>query len=414
MEEQQEMLNKSDAYAGTILGLVKNPKMNLNDDCMSPELADTIAKDLLGHATNGKKKNKKHSKCDDYVEESIQNYSEITDTARTYANPDSYKSNECGDNTSKIGLRPISYRINHALNRVVLSDGISPTALSLNQIGFANITDEYLSMEKDADEVGSIISLLALYIISCKHPTAIINAIEFDKYFYNVESMDTGKFLIMCHSDNDDLFLLYYIDSKSEESFLNLIKENNYDYSEALKMIVSMAYAAGECHNIFLIDDESYVKDYINFTKGNAMKFISMVHDDEKTVMNPDADPDRDDNITRLDVIDLIELQADARNLLLEMADDDDDEEDVDSEDENDEKTEADVSDEDDEEDTNDEEPSITIGEDEAFDILEESLSESSSNDTKPEDKTKNVTTNTNMSNQQSSSGNIVMEKITR
>lgn len=290
----------------------KSSKPKINDNGFSNELESQILNDFGGNSRRGS--------VDDYKyctpEPDEQSYDHKQNIS--YKAPIEHRVQPNRVEPAKNTLR---FEVNDILNRIVVNDGISPTTLSMDYIDFTDIVPGTF----DPDELGSIITELFVYIISCKHPFAIIDDIEFEEKFKNIGSVNSDKFMVTTADiSSKEYFLLYYIDQDSREEFLNLSEKYNLSDVMTLKLFVSLAYKTGETHNILLIEDDRYLNSFMNGYK-NADQFIDMVMNDADTMTIGDVESEHISAYERLNVIDAEKLQSSVRELLSKLTGDDDD-----------------------------------------------------------------------------------------
>lgn len=230
--------------------------------------------------------------------------------------------------TCEIGsTNGIQFCLNDDIDRLVVDDGVSPTTLSIQYLNLTEIDiDDY-----DPSEQADIINQLFYYIISCKHPFAVMSNEEFDKFISNITEFDTNKFIII---SVDYYHLLYFVSDYDRNIFTNIIPEKyNFDTETYIKMCVALSYNAGATHNIFFIEDTEYITKWKNITDkmGRLGEYVSLIENDRKTVHGDNSDYTDDHHY----VLDGCYLQTQSRKLLeiLTGYDEEDEDDDFDDED---------------------------------------------------------------------------------
>jgi hypothetical protein len=228
--------------------------------------------------------------------------------------------------------------INRRLNRLTIDDGVSPTTLSIDYINLIEISGDY-----DDSDAAQIISLLYYYIISCKHPFAVISNIEFESKFKKYKSFNENKFIFIAIDGGQ---CLYYIEEEDVRKLTTLPDIYHMNTESTLQFYTALAYNAGATHNIFFIDDDEYISRYKSYLESirSVDDYIKLMDNDKDTVFH--------DNIPGevtfyAECLDATYLQKNAREQLMELIGDiDDDDDDWGS---------------DDDEDTEDETPNYSV-----------------------------------------------------
>lgn len=201
------------------------------------------------------------------------------------------------------------------LDRVIVDDHISPTTLSLKYINLTEIN--FCEDDYDADEIGSIINDMYFYIITCKHPFAVIDNKRFENDIKKFKSINTDRFIIV---SVDYYYLLYLIDEESKNKFLDIPEIYNMDDKRMLQFMITMCYNAGATQNIFFNDDIDYIRSYKEYCDrlDRYQLYMHLIETDKNTVMN-----NEDDEIN-IPIIDAAYLQRNVRETLMTLTDEDD------------------------------------------------------------------------------------------
>lgn len=201
------------------------------------------------------------------------------------------------------------------LDRVIVDDHISPTTLSLKYINLTEIN--FCEDDYDVDEIGSIINDMYFYIITCKHPFAVIDNKRFENDIKKFKSINTDRFIIV---SVDYYYLLYLIDEESKNKFLDIPEIYNMDDKRMLQFMITMCYNAGATQNIFFNDDIDYIRSYKEYCDrlDRYQLYMHLIETDKNTVMN-----DEDDEIN-IPIIDAAYLQRNVRETLMTLTDEDD------------------------------------------------------------------------------------------
>lgn len=224
-----------------------------------------------------------------------------------------------------------------SLDRVSISDGISQTSLLIKMLSMTtSLSTTNIDSIYDADHIVKMIAILREYIISCTHPSVIIPNEEYDKMVSQVVDFDDKHYhFIVC----DRYVLMYVVTDKFHEIFDDIPEKYNMDTDTMFTYYITLASLAGTSHNIFEIDDESYVlhlkemRDPVKETFINDFLNTCKLSNDGEKVLNRD---------TGSMILDAAVLQREARDMMIELDDsfdmydgydDDDDEEDDISED---------------------------------------------------------------------------------
>ncbi len=223
-----------------------------------------------------------------------------------------------------------------SLDRVSISDGISQTSLSIKMLSMTtSLSTTNIDSIYDADHIVKMIAILREYIISCTHPSVIIPNEEYDKMVSQVVDFDDKHYhFIVC----DRYVLMYVVTDEFHEIFDDIPEKYSMDTDTMFTYYITLASLAGTSHNIFEIDDESYVlhlkemRDPVKETFINDFLNTCKLSNDGEKVLNRD---------TGSMILDAAVLQREARDMMIELDDsfdmydgyDDDDEEDDVSED---------------------------------------------------------------------------------
>ena len=219
-----------------------------------------------------------------------------------------------------------------SLDRVSISDGISQTCLSIKMLSMTtSLSTTNIDSIYDADHIVKMIAILREYIISCTHPSVIIPNEEYDKMVSQVVDFDDKHYhFIVC----DRYVLMYVVTDKFHEIFDDIPEKYNMDTDTMFTYYITLASLAGTSHNIFEIDDESYVlhlkemRDPVKETFINDFLNTCKLSNDGEKVLNRD---------TGSMILDAAVLQREARDMMIELDDsfdmydgyDDDEEDDI-------------------------------------------------------------------------------------
>lgn len=238
-----------------------------------------------------------------------------------------------------------------SLDRVSISDGISQTSLSIKMLSMTtSLSTTNIDSIYDADHIVKMIAILREYIISCTHPSVIIPNEEYDKMVSQVVDFDDKHYhFIVC----DRYVLMYVVTDKFHEIFDDIPEKYNMDTDTMFTYYITLASLAGTSHNIFEIDDESYVlhlkemRDPVKETFINDFLNTCKLSNDGEKVLNRD---------TGSMILDAAVLQREARDMMIELDDsfdiyngyndEDDDDEEGDISEDNDVDISSDISEE--------------------------------------------------------------------
>ena len=237
-----------------------------------------------------------------------------------------------------------------SLDRVSISDGISQTSLSIKMFSMTtSLSTTNIDSIYDADHIVKMIAILREYIISCTHPSVIIPNEEYDKMVSQVVDFDDKHYhFIVC----DRYVLMYVVTDEFHEIFDDIPEKYNMDTDTMFTYYITLASLAGTSHNIFEIDDESYVlhlkemRDPVKETFINDFLNTCKLSNDGEKVLNRD---------TGSMILDAAVLQREARDMMIELDDsfdmcdgydDDEDDEEDDISDDNDVDISSDISEE--------------------------------------------------------------------
>lgn len=237
-----------------------------------------------------------------------------------------------------------------SLDRVSISDGISQTSLSIKMLSMTtSLSTTNIDSIYDADHIVKMIAILREYIISCTHPSVIIPNEEYDKMVSQVVDFDDKHYhFIVC----DRYVLMYVVTDEFHEIFDDIPEKYNMDTDTMFTYYITLASLAGTSHNIFEIDDESYVlhlkemRDPVKETFINDFLNTCKLSNDGEKVLNRD---------TGSMILDAAVLQREARDMMIELDDsfdmydgydDDDDNEEDDISEDNDVDISSDISEE--------------------------------------------------------------------
>lgn len=244
----------------------------------------------------------------------------VTETVKELTEPLSVQKAE-------VNLRGIKVNFDPLVGRLCINDHISPTTMALQYISFTNIIDESFDPSDLADEI----VLLYTYVLSCKHPYAVITQAEFESVFKKYESFDTNKFIIIMI---DHYFMLYYIDSENKNNLIDIPDYYKFSDKQLLQFFVTLALRAGETHNICYTDNVEYMtqyKSYLDERYPNALDYyVNMIDNDEQTVIKNGSSDTFELTIEAIDD-DLLKMKARQSITYLtgENDEDDDDESDT-------------------------------------------------------------------------------------
>lgn len=257
-----------------------------------------------------------------------------------------------------------------SLDRVSISDGISQTSLSIKMLSMTtSLSTTNIDSIYDADHIVKMIAILREYIISCTHPSVIIPNEEYDKMVSQVVDFDDKHYhFIVC----DRYVLMYVVTDKFHEIFDDIPEKYNMDTDTMFTYYITLASLAGTSHNIFEIDDESYVlhlkemRDPVKETFINDFLNTCKLSNDGEKVLNRD---------TGSMILDAAVLQREARDMMIELDDSFDMYDGYDDDD-------------DDEEDDISEDNDVDISSDISEEEFSDTISFESLNDNKPDDST--------------------------
>lgn len=222
-------------------------------------------------------------------------------------------------------------RMAQDLYRMIIDDKISPTPYSLTVGLEQGITGEY-----DEDDVADKVSVLYDYIITLKHPVAIYTKSEFmdsEKYKFSRVRDDQYNKRRYAFVESGNFVFCYIIDEKSYNDFLMLLNDNEYDQYDILKTYVSIAYAVGSTMQAFFIEDEWYVKEFMNSKWNLQEKFHHIFTRDNQTLFIHDEEEPRDEDGIYLENVE--KLHVEARAIISEVTGEsyfDDEDEDLEDE----------------------------------------------------------------------------------
>lgn len=324
----------------SILSLSK-PKKGINSRGFSHGLENEITKDILGRkesvvSLDGNYEKPIHGKTnmeetigvkpEKFIEdESIGSVSLDTpkdETEPEYVLPinlktvDPVESNDFTHSEPKIqnihNLRSVSFNVNDILNRLVVDDGIAPTAFSFD----VGLSQDLAGMYDD-DEIGEMTVDLLSYIISLKHPTAIY---EYDD-FINRDFWKFGSVLNDSYNHNRYLFLVangyvfcYLLDEDSINAFYNYLNESKMESNDLLRTFVSLSYAVGTMQQAFFIEDDTYIRAFMKSSLNKQKEFHTLFSDDLSTSLIPNGDEVQDTDGIQL--ISAQELQSYSREMI--------------------------------------------------------------------------------------------------
>lgn len=203
-----------------------------------------------------------------------------------------------------------------SLDRVSISDGISQPSLSIKMMSMTtSLSTTDIDSKYDADYIVKMITILKEYIISCTHPSVIIPNDEYDKMVSQVVDFDDKHYhFIVC----DRYVLMYVVRDKFHEIFDCIPEKYNMDTDTMFTYYITLASLAGTSHNIFEIDDESYVlhlkemRDPVKETLINDFLNTCKLSNDGEKVLNRD---------TGSMIVDASVLQREARDMMIELDD---------------------------------------------------------------------------------------------
>lgn len=257
-----------------------------------------------------------------------------------------------------------------SLDRVSISDGISQTSLSIKMLSMTtSLSTTNIDSIYDADHIVKMIAILREYIISCTHPSVIIPNEEYDKMVSQVVDFDDKHYhFIVC----DRYVLMYVVTDEFHEIFDDIPEKYNMDTDTMFTYYITLASLAGTSHNIFEIDDESYVlhlkemRDPVKETFINDFLNTCKLSNDGEKVLNRD---------TGSMILDAAVLQREARDMMIELDDSFD-------------MCDGYDDDEDDEEDDISEDNDVDISSDISEEEFSDTISFESLNDNKPDELT--------------------------
>ena len=209
----------------------------------------------------------------------------------------------------------IEFGVDTVLNRFVVNDGISPTTLALQYIG---IDDEIDISKLDPDYMGHVINQLFMFIISSKHPTAVLTEDEFIERFAKYKHINEDEFAFF---SVENYVLMYYI-NKEERNVLSEIPQiYNMDSRQVLQFYVTLFYRCNQTHNIFFIEDSNYIETYRSKKASKLTDYFMYLVDvaEETEISSVEM---RENIYERLNVYSAKALQTDVRQIVAELTGD--------------------------------------------------------------------------------------------
>lgn len=282
--------------------------------------------------------------CDDESDEIIiptntpvyTSYSEVKSEFGIYKDPDEEKELVINDSVKACnneadssiadkdveGIRPIYFMYEPIVGKMIIDDGLVPTAISVCHASSINLNDE--NIPDDSDAVAQLISKLFYYIITCKHPAVIMSEETFEIEFSLFEKINSNKFVMF---KNNGFVYIYIMDEYQINNFYSVTDIFNMDDRDTLRFMLVAAFAAKSPHNIFMYDDEDEV-DSVMDARHDVKYLLKLI----------DNDPDTKyaghnacgDTLSRMKVTDLQTFIQDIYDTIESLIDFDSDEDDED------------------------------------------------------------------------------------
>lgn len=167
-------------------------------------------------------------------------------------------------------LRTIQFIFNEDLDRVILDDGVVPTPfyvgkfddiIQLNE----DVLDAYLEETDDQLEDFSTIftSIYLTFLLSCKHPTAIMTKKKFISTFASIVDV-YGSFDKFHFFQRDNYIFIYVVDEEMENSFMEWMDDHDMNDVDQINCMINFARCAMDIHNCFDFMDDAYVEAMMN------------------------------------------------------------------------------------------------------------------------------------------------------
>ena len=268
--------------------------------------------------------------CETKVEEKIQYSSVITyEDDRVDNQPETkviedVTHEQVNDNTVEENIDNVPrlrFKYNNVVGKMIIDDGYVATPISIIGASAIELDEDNIPTGKDA--FGHLLSRIYFYIISCKHPSVIMNKETFEREFSIFSKIDFSKFIFF---KNNDFVYAYVLDANASEEFYSVIDIYEMSDKDILRYVVGTAYTCNTIHNIFMHNDEDEVDSVMN--DRNAVKeLINLIEKDPETEY-AGHNVSRD-TMSSMKVTDLQKFVPDVYAELddLIVSDDDDDEE---------------------------------------------------------------------------------------
>ena len=185
-------------------------------------------------------------------------------------------------------LQSIRFFYDLDLEKMYVDDGVVSSVLSFPVISQQDIIGAY-----DADDIGDIVETLGLYIISLKHPSAIISMDDFfsNKYkFDKVKSYNKDKYIFFYHENN---VFCYRVDVDSLNDMKHLLDNSlcSDDLTNYLRFYVSLSFACGSLNGAFFVEDIDFIEKFKSSLHNRVEEFTDdFFNDEETTLLSTDED----------------------------------------------------------------------------------------------------------------------------
>ena len=185
-------------------------------------------------------------------------------------------------------LQSIRFFYDLDLEKMYVDDGVVSSVLSFPVISQQDIIGAY-----DADDIGDIVETLRLYIISLKHPSAIISMDDFfsNKYkFDKVKSYNKDKYIFFYHENN---VFCYRVDVDSLNDMKHLLDNSlcSDDLTNYLRFYVSLSFACGSLNGAFFVEDIDFIEKFKSSLHNRVEEFTDdFFNDEETTLLSTDED----------------------------------------------------------------------------------------------------------------------------
>ena len=307
-EEVEENNDESNNYYFNELDSVIS-----NNHVESHDTDDVIEDDTDEDVDNDDIENNNIYYCDDLVPDNNIN-DEETDEEEDV-------DDKVEDTKRSIDIPMIHCRYNNMTGRIIIDDEAIATPVSLICTSTIEIDKEMIPT--DPDEYSTIINSIFYYIISCKHPSAILSEDAFEIKFGIFKYINSNRVIFF---RQNGFVYVYILDEDMRDTFFDIADVVNMDEDRFIRYVVGAAYAANTMHNTFMHDDEDEVESVME-ERHNINDIIEYIES------NFEVDHVGHDNsgdvFTRLHVMNIDTFVPAIRTKLddLLMADDDEDDE---------------------------------------------------------------------------------------